>query len=315
MALPDFPLFPVEASTLAPRVDLLYLAWIVLGGATSLLVAALVVGFGIRYRRGSTAPRKAREMPVTAIEFAWTLGPMALFMGMFVWAALLYYQAYNPPADAMTVYAVGKMWMWKLQDADGRREIDELHVPVGRAVKVLLTSEDVIHSFYVPAFRVKQDAFPGRYTATWFEASRPGRYHLFCAEYCGLDHARMLGDVVALAPADYARWQASRPEGAGLAQRGEKLFSRYGCAGCHVGTSSVRAPKLDGVFGAPVPLQTGTFVTADETYLHDSIVWPEKQVVAGYAPKMPSFRGVIGEEDLAAIVAYIQSLGDERTSQ
>lgn len=306
--------FPPQASTMAPKVDLLTTVWVVIAGAVSLGVFLLIVVFGVRYHRNSTASRERRATPVHAIEYAWTLIPFGIFVGMFFWAAWLYYEDYNPPPNAMTVYAVGKMWMWKLQQPNGQREINELHVPVGQPVKVLLTSEDVIHSFYVPAFRVKQDAFPSRYTALWFQATQPGRFHLYCNEYCGLDHARMEGWVEAMDPAAYQAWLAQHPAGQTLAQQGQALFTRLGCAGCHMAPgSTVHAPDLRGVYGRQVPLKGGQFVTADETYLQDSILFPRKQIVAGYPDKMPSFRGQITQEELVALVAYLKSLADERT--
>lgn len=313
MSLWSFPLFPDEASTLAPKVDRLLTAWLVIAGAVTLVVVLLVLVFGIRYHRNSGAGRARRATPVRAIEYAWTLIPMALFTGMFGWGSWLYFAEYNPPVGAMTVYAVGKMWMWKIQQPGGQREINQLHVPVGQPVKLILTSEDAIHSFFVPAFRIKQDAIPGRYTATWFEATKPGTYRLFCAEYCGLDHSRMVGSVVAMAPADYQAWLAAGAPEQSLAQRGKALFTRLGCAGCHAAGSTVHAPSLAGVYGRQVPLAGGRFVTADETYLHDSVIFPSKQVVAGYPDKMPSFRGQIGEDDLVALIAYLKAIADERT--
>jgi cytochrome c oxidase subunit 2 len=308
----SFPLVPPQASTLAGRVDQLLVAWLVLAGGVSLAVVALVVGFGIRYRRNSSAKRERRVAPVRAIEYTWTLVPLGLFIAMFGWAAWLFYQQYNPPPRALTIYAVGKMWMWKLQQPGGQRELNQLHVPAGQPVKVVLTSEDAIHSFYVPAFRIKQDAFPGRYTALWFQATIPGRYHLYCAEYCGFDHARMAGTVTVMAPADYQAWLAGGRGEPSLAARGQALFTRFGCAGCHGSASVVRAPDLTGIYGRPQPLQGGQFVTADETYLQDSILFPHKQIVAGYADKMPSFRGQIGQDDMVALIAYLKSLSDER---
>ena len=194
------------------------------------------------------------------MEIAWTLTPLAIFLAMFVWAANLYYEHATPPDDAMDVYVVGKQWMWKLQHASGRREINELHVPLGRPVKLVMTSQDVIHDFFVPAFRIKQDVLPGRYTTLWFTATRHGDYHLFCAQYCGTDHSRMIGRVIVMAPAAFAEWLASGNGPPTMAAQGAALFRQYGCSGCHGANATVHAPQLEGLFGRPVQLADGSTV-------------------------------------------------------
>ena len=304
---------PAQASTIATRVDhLLYAVMAVTGTVTVAIFVTLVV-FGIRYRAGSATPR-AEDVPAAQararrrVEAAWMLIPLALFIAAFAWGARIYVQRATPPEDAIELFVVAKQWMWKLQHAEGQREIDELHVPRGRPVKLVMTSEDVIHSFYVPAFRLKQDVLPGRYTEMWFTATETGRFHLFCAEYCGTDHSRMHGDIVVMEPTDFARWLDQHRSGSDMATRGETLFREYGCSGCHGDNASVHAPNLAGLYGKPVPLADGTVVVADQRYLRDSILLPDKEIAAGYEPIMPSFAGRIGEAEILDLVMYIESL-------
>ena len=312
-AMLSFPLFPERASALAARVDVVFFVWLAVAGTVAFMVATLIVVFAIRFRRGSRADRtmasgddhrrKSRRM-----EIAWTLTPLAIFLTMFAWAADLYYQHAAPPGDAMEVYVVGKQWMWTLQHTTGRREINELHVPLGRAVKLVMTSQDVIHDFSLPAFRIKQDVLPGRYTTLWFTATRQGDYHLFCSQYCGTDHARMIGRVVVMAPAAFAEWLAGGGGSPTMAAQGAALFRQYGCSGCHGANASVHAPRLEGLFGRPVQLADGSTVIADERYMHDAVMLPGKEIAAGYAPIMPSFQGQIGEAELQDIIEYVKSL-------
>ena len=304
---------PEQASTIAPRVDHLFYAVAGVTSAVAIAIFVTMIVFGLRYRAGSDAPR-AEDVPAAQararrrVEIAWTVTPLLLFLGAFAWAARLYVLRADTPADAVEVYVVAKQWMWKLQHPGGQREIDEFHVPRGQPVKLVMTSQDVIHSFFVPAFRLKQDVLPGRYTALWFTATKAGRYHLFCAEYCGTDHARMGGDIVVMEPPDYQRWLEARAGGPDMAGRGEALFRQFGCSGCHGQNAAVHAPNLAGLFGRPVPLADGTTVVADERYVRDSILLPQKEVTAGYAPIMPSFAGQIGEDDILDLIAYIKSL-------
>jgi cytochrome c oxidase subunit 2 len=202
--------------------------------------------------------------------------------------------------------------MWKAQHPGGQREINELHVPTGQDVRLVMASQDVIHSFFIPALRIKQDVVPGRYETMWFRADRPGRYHLFCAEYCGTDHAHMGGWVTVLNPREYASWLRQQGGQETLAEQGKQLFRTYGCGGCHGAGGSVRAPPLEGVFGSPVPLSDGSIVIADEKYIRDSIFDPKAQIAAGYQPIMPTFAGQVSEDDLAKLIAYIESIGPER---
>jgi cytochrome c oxidase subunit 2 len=300
-------LWPEQASTVAAQVDGLY--GFVLGVSVVFtgLIFLLILYFAIKYRR---RPGHLQALPVgtsTWLEAAWIVIPLALTMVIFVWGAKLYAMVMlTPPAHALEVYATGKQWMWKFQHPDGQREIDELHVPVGYPVKMTMTSQDVIHSFYVPAFRVKMDVLPGRYTTIWFEASKPGVYHLFCTEYCGTAHSRMLGQVIALPPAQYQEWLSSNRVATSMATAGARLFQQMGCGTCH-GAGDL-APSLAGTFGSTVQLQNGATVLADEDYIRESILLPRAKLVAGYASSMPTFQGQLSDEDLAQLVAYIKSL-------
>lgn len=309
----DFRLFPEQASTVAAEVDTLFLSLLGISGFIVLLLVVLIVAFSIKYRRGAKAVHVRRLREQRWLEYAWTIIPLFIFMGLFVWATRLYVTLLQPPSGTLEINAIGKQWMWKFQHPDGQREINELHVPRGQTVKVNLTSQDVIHSFYVPAFRVKHDVVPGRYATAWFIATKVGTYHLFCAEYCGTEHSRMRGQVVVMEPADYAAWLTRQEEGPSLAAQGEQLYRSYGCSGCHDPNSTVRAPSLRGVFGKPVPLQSGDTIIANEAYIRDSILLPNKHIVAGYRSDMPSFQGQIDEEDLLKIIAYIKSLSDEQS--
>lgn len=307
----SLPLFPEQASTFAERVDALYYYLLSVSGFFVLLIFALIFYFAVKYRRRSEGEQTPSILGSIPLEVAWIVIPFILVMIMFVWGASLYFTAFSPPANAMEIFVIGKQWMWKVQHPEGRREIDELHVPVGYPVKLTITSQDVIHSFYIPAFRIKMDAVPGRYTSTWFEASKTGTFHLFCAEYCGTAHAGMGGRVVVMKPSEYEQWLRTGAPEESLVAAGGRLFQQLGCSGCHSQNSIARAPLLDGVYGKPVPLQSGQVVLADESYIRDSILLPQKDVVAGYAPVMPSFQGRISEEELMQIISYIRFLGEE----
>jgi cytochrome c oxidase subunit 2 len=306
---------PPEAATIAPRVDHLFFAVTAVTTTVAVAIFITMIVFGIRYRAGSRA-RRDDHSPMHAararkrIEIAWTLTPLALFLAAFFWAARVYVARASAPADALELYVVAKQWMWELQHPGGQREIDEMHVPRGQPIKLVMTSQDVIHSFFVPAFRLKQDVLPGRYTEMWFTPTQTGRFHLFCAEYCGTDHSRMRGQVVVLEPAEFARWLDAHRGAPDMAARGEILFRQFGCSGCHGENAVVHAPNLAGVFGKPVPLSNGTTVVADERYVRDSILVPTKEVAAGYPPIMPSFAGQIDEEGFLDLIAYIKSLAE-----
>jgi cytochrome c oxidase subunit II len=274
-----------------------------------LLVLVLIVGFTIRYRAGSRAPRG----PLPAwlqheFELGWTSATIITFLFLFWWTASSELRLLTPQSTPFEIHVVAKQWMWKVQQPSGVREIDTLHAPEGVPVRVVMTSQDVIHSFGLPAFRLKQDVVPGRYTKVVFVATKPGSYQLFCDQYCGLQHAHMLGKVVIMPPADYARWIAEQPEHDTLVRQGEKIFVASGCGGCHGQGAAVHAPPLNGLFGSTVPLIGGAFAVADEEYIHDCILHPHQHVPAGYAPIMPSFEGVLSEDQLVPLIAYIKSL-------
>ena len=302
------PLFPEQASTIAEQVDRLYF---VLTGTSIFFVLLIFVPMTIflfKYRRGKKADRSPVRIATTRLEIVWTVIPLFLAMGIFAWAARVYFDIQVPPPDALEINVVGKQWMWKLQHQTGQREINELHVPVGRTVKLTLASEDVIHSFFVPAFRVKQDVLPGRFVVLWFQPTQIGEYHLFCAEYCGTEHSRMIGKVHVLPVVDFQTWlNRGNPEES-MAQSGARLFRDLGCSGCHVGQGPVRAPPLDEIYGKLVPLHNQQFVRADDAYLRDSILLPLLHIRAGYEPLMPTYQGRITEEELFQIIAYLKTL-------
>ena len=308
-----FSLLPEQASTVAGQVDALYFFLVALSAFFSVLIALVVIGFVIRFRNTGDREVVPTGEGFLALELTWTIIPFILVMIIFGWGARIFVTMRTPPADAMQVYVVGKQWMWKVQHIEGRREINELHVPVGRPVKLVLTSDDVIHSFYVPAFRVKQDAVPGRYTTMWFEADKVGEYHLFCAEFCGTAHARMIGRIVVMEPAEFQAWLAGSGSGDMLAE-GQKLFEQLGCRSCHQAETGARGPTLAGLFNKQVQLADGRTVVADDTYLRESILNPQAAVVAGYQPIMPTFKGQVSEEALLQLMTYIKSLQAPRTA-
>jgi cytochrome c oxidase subunit II len=303
------PLVPDSASTFSWKVDALYFY---LSGVTlffSLLISAVLIFFVIRYRR-----RTPYEIPRPIagshkLETLWTIIPFVIAMTMFGWGAQIYFQQYKPPANAIEVYVVGKQWMWKLQHATGQREINQLHIPVGRKIKLIMTSEDVIHDFFVPAFRTKMDVVPGKYTTLWFEATTPGTYHLFCAEYCGMNHSGMTGSIIVMEPREFDNWLSGNSGSGTPASQGQQLFQSLGCASCHgQNGEGGRGPTLAGIFGKKTELQTGESVNVDEGYVRESILNPQAKLVAGFGAIMPTFQGQISEDQLMQIVAFIKSL-------
>jgi cytochrome c oxidase subunit 2 len=306
--LNNFPLWPDSASTMASRVDALYIFLLLVTGMMALLVFACVVFFAARYRH-RPGVRAQQVEGSNALEIAWSVIPFLVFMVIFGWGAFVFFQERTPPADATEVYVVAKQWMWKVEHAEGQREINELHVPVGRDVKLIMTSQDVIHSFYIPAFRIKQDVLPGRYTVEWFHATKPGVYHLFCAEYCGTQHSGMVGSIVVEQPADYEAWMKGGANGnSPLSASGEKMFSELGCSSCHRSDVEGRGPNLHGVFGHPVELADGRTVKVDENYIRESILDPGSKRLKGFQPIMPTFQGLVSEEQVNELVAYIKSI-------
>jgi cytochrome c oxidase subunit 2 len=311
--LNNFPLWPVQASTMARHVDALYIFLLIVTGMMTLLVFSFLLYFAARYRyrKGVRAEQIEGSTP---LEITWSVIPFLVFMVIFAWGALVYFKERTPPSDATEVYVVAKQWMWKLEHAEGQREINQLHVPVGRDVKLIMTSQDVIHSFYIPAFRIKQDVLPGRYTVEWFRATKPGVYHLFCAEYCGTQHSGMVGDIVVQEPAQYEAWMNGGSSGP-LSATGEKIFAELGCATCHRTDTQGRGPNLQGVFGKPVQLEDGRTVTADENYLRECILDPGAKRVKGFQPIMPTFQGLVTEEQVNALVAYIKSIAPAKAGE
>jgi cytochrome c oxidase subunit 2 len=305
---PPFRLLPERGSALAGLVDDLTLLAVLIAAFFSLLIAGLLLYFGVKYRRrdpaqvGITATK-----PTATLEVVWSVIPLGIVLYLFYAGAEVYFALARPPADAVELYVVGKQWMWKIQHPDGRREINELHVPVGQAVKLTMISEDVIHSFYVPAFRTKTDVLPGRYTTVWFRADRIGTFHLFCAEYCGTEHSKMTGRVIVMEPHGYEEWLGgSRPQRS-TAEAGEELFTTRGCTTCHRPDSAARAPILQNLASKPVRLADGQTITADPTYIRESILRPAAKVVAGYQPIMPSYQGQFTEDELTQLVSYLTS--------
>jgi cytochrome c oxidase subunit 2 len=303
----NFPLFPPEASRIAPQMDALLFFMVLVSLIGLTVVVLLVTSFSILYSK-KRHPVAVQVEGSTLLEATWTIIPLGLFLVMFVWGALIYFRVYTPPANAMNIYVVGKQWMWKAEHPGGQHEINALHVPTGRAVQLTLISQDVFHSFSIPAFRVKREAIPGRYTTVWFEATEPGTYHLFCTQYCGTNHSQMVGDVVVMTPEGYKQWLAESTSGISLAQNGERLFASLSCAACHNARPDARGPNLANVYGSKLPLASGGAVTADEGYLRESILNPSQHVTQGYAPIMPTYQGQISEEGVIALVEYIKNL-------
>jgi len=302
------PLFPESASTLSGRVDALYFFLLAIAVFFSLLIAGLIVYYAVKYHRKRPDDIGAAVHGGMVLELTWTIVPFLITMVIFVWGASVYFAMARAPEETLNIYVVGKQWMWKFQHLDGQREINELHVPVGRDVKLITTSEDVIHDLFVPAFRIKADVIPGRYVSIWFRATKPGRYHLFCAEYCGTRHSGMIGEVVVMEPSEYQTWLSGGAQEGSLASAGEKLFNDLACNTCHRPDAQGRGPVLQGLFGKTVTLQNGETNTVDEAYVRESILNPSAKVAAGFQPIMPTFQGLVTEDQLLELVEYVKSL-------
>jgi cytochrome c oxidase subunit 2 len=305
-----------SASSVAGEVDFIFFALLAL---SALILAVLTLGIGyylVRYRAGSSASRIERPLPAMALEGSWILGTVVVFLAIGVWGSVMCLRiARPPPGEALEVYVIGRQWMWEVLHPGGRREHNSLHLPRGRVARLNLVSEDVIHSFYVPAFRLKHDVMPGRYTSFWVEPTETGVFDLFCAEFCGTEHHLMRGSVTVLEPEGYSEWLREGGGEPALAAVGERLFNAHGCSGCHNPRSEVHAPPLEGLYGRAVALDNGRFVEADERYLHDSIMLPNKEVVAGYAPVMPAYQGILREDQVFALIEHIKSLGRTQAAQ
>src|SRR5262245_1569004 len=306
------PFMPEQASNFAQEIDLLYFFLIALTFFFSVAIGVAIFYFAIKYRR-----RREDEIPepiegAMKLEVAWTVIPLLISMVIFAWGAKLYFQMYQPPKESLEIFVTGKQWMWRVQHPDGQREINQLHLPLGRRIKLTMTSEDVIHSYYIPAFRTKADVIPGRYSMIWFEPTKVGTFRLFCAEYCGTNHSKMGGDVVVMEPADYQAWLGGGSREESPTAAGAKLFTTLACNTCHMEENRGRGPTLVGVFGKPVTLDNETTVTANEAYVRESILTPQAKVVKGYTPIMPSFQGQVSEEQILQLMAYIKSIGGKQ---
>ena len=302
----NLPLWPDRASTNALNVDLLFVFLLAVSAFFVVIIFTTIVVFAVKYR-ASRHPKAVQIHGSNLLEITWSAIPLAIAMCMFVWGASIYFNLSRPPRDAMQVWVVGKQWMWKFQHEGGQREINVLHVPVGKPVQLNMISQDVIHDFFVPDFRIKADVLPGRYTHTWFQATKPGRYHLFCAQYCGTGHSGMIGEVVVMEPKDYEAWLRGGGEDS-MGIEGEKLFRHFECIACHRSDSGARGPDLAGLYRGSVNLSDGRTVVADENYLRESIVDPKAKIVAGFQPIMPVFGGQMTEDQLAQLVAYIEAM-------
>jgi cytochrome c oxidase subunit 2 len=300
------PILPESASDIAPEIDMLMIAETAFSVFFTALIFLVVAYFAVKYRRKSEADTPPHIHGSLLLELAWTFIPFVMILGFFVWGTNVYFRAYSAQPNAMEIFVTGKQWMWKVQHPEGPREINELHVPVGRNLKFTMISEDVLHSYYIPAFRLKKDVLPGRYTYFWVTPTKVGSYHLFCAEYCGTQHSGMIGTVHVMEQSDYEKWVSGGDES--MTARGEQLFSQYGCVTCHLADGKGRGPSLVGVYNSTVKLQSGAVVKADESYFRESILNPRAKIVEKYQAVMPTFQGQISEEGLLQIIAYIKSL-------
>jgi len=302
----NFPLWPARASSTAGNVDALFIFLLIVSGMMTLLIFTAVVYFAARYRHRKGVMAEQIEGS-TPLELTWSIIPFGVFLVIFAWGAIVFFKSRTPPRDATEVYVVAKQWMWKMQHLTGQREINQLHVPVDRPMKLTMISQDVIHSFFVPEFRMHQDVLPGRYTTIWFHATKPGRYHLFCSQFCGTGHSDMIGEVIVMEKESFQAWLESQAEGS-PASAGRKLFQKLQCVSCHSADARARAPVLEEIFGKQVPLADGRSVVADISYLRESILNPDAKIVAGFQPIMPSFQGQVNEEELLQLIAFLRTL-------
>jgi cytochrome c oxidase subunit 2 len=317
----EVPLFPEQASTTAQHVDALFIFLCIVCGGMALSIAGLVIFFAFKFRRRAEDERTPRILGNNRLEWFWTIAPLFVFLVMFLWGAKIYTSLAMPPQDAPEIFVVGKQWMWKIQHPDGQREINTLHIPVDQPVKLILTSEDVIHDFFVPAFRTKIDVIPGRYVQIWFQPTKVGRYNLFCSQYCGTGHSKMVGipseekgeGIIVMEREGYREWLDSQSATGSLADQGRQLFLKFQCITCHSADSAARAPVLEGLYGRTVALKNGRTVVADDAYLRESILYPEAKVAQGWEPIMPTFKGQADEEDLLKLLAYLKSLKPGQT--
>ncbi|HYT89505.1 MAG TPA: cytochrome c oxidase subunit II [Gemmataceae bacterium] len=313
MPLAQVPLWPEQASTIAPRVDALTIFLIALSAFFTIVIFTTLIYFAAKYRRRYPDQQGEPVKGGLQLELTWTIIPLLIALGIFAWGADVYFEVAHAPDDSMDVYVVGKQWMWYTQHMTGQRENQGLTVPLGRSVKLTMVSQDVIHDFSMPAFRIKMDVVPGRASSMWFKATKTGKFHLFCGEYCGTNHSRMVGWVTVLEPTQFQQWLGSLKVDGSPASEGRKLFLKYQCATCHSGDAQARAPLLENLYGKKVALEGGGSVLADDDYIRESILLPDAKIVAGYRPIMPSFRGQISDVELLQLVAFIKALGPGQT--
>jgi cytochrome c oxidase subunit II len=310
----NFPFFPQQASEQAATIDALYFFLVAVTAFFTLLIATLVIVFSIKYHRKHDNEVGVAIHGSLALELLWTFIPLGICMVMFVWGAQVFFHMTRAPKGAMEIYVVGKQWMWKAQHMSGASEINELHVPVGQPVKLTMGSEDVIHSFFIPAFRTKADVIPGRYNTMWFTATKPGTYHIFCTQYCGTKHSAMIGTVTALEPEAYQAWLSRGAATGTMAEKGAKLFADLSCNTCHLDNAQGRGPVLKGIYGKQALLTTGQTVAVDDAYIRESVLNPQAKIVAGFQPMMPTFQGLVTEEQLLQLITYVKSLSGTTTT-
>lgn len=304
-----FFLLPEQASSIAHRVDAIIHVFVGVAALAVFLIAGAVIYFAVRYRRAKRPDTPARTRTVIAVEVAWITIPLVVFLTFFVWGARVFLEQFSQaPSNAYQVFVLGKQWMWKFEHPSGRREINEIHLPINRPVEFIMISQDVIHSAFVPAFRLKHDVLPNQYTKLSFEPSRVGRYHLFCSQYCGTNHSVMTGQVVVQAQKDFEYWLTSVQGQNSPASIGKALTGTLQCVTCHKSGSSETAPSLEGLFGRKVLLSNGDTVVADENYIRESILDPKRKIAGFYKNVMPSYRGKVSEEDLMHLIAYLKSV-------
>jgi cytochrome c oxidase subunit II len=308
----QLPLYPEQASNFAPNVDALMLSIIAVCLFFAVAITIAILYFVFRFRRKSVGEIGVAIHGDMRLEAAWILVPLVLALAMFAGGAVVYVDFRRAPADTLDIYVIGKQWMWKLQQPNGQKEINELHVPVGQNVRLIMASEDVIHDFSVPAFRVKMDVVPGHYNTLWFRPTKTGKYHFFCSQYCGTNHAVMGGWVTVMEPDEYTAWLSGSSGAAdNPVLAGQRLFAERACITCHLSDGKGRAPSLNGVYGGQVRLADGSTVTADDAYIRESILIPSAKIVAGYQPVMPAFQGQLTEEQTLDLIAYVKSLQAE----
>lgn len=312
----NFPLAPPQASSFSREYDLIYYAiWALTFFFTGVVIFAILF-LAVKYRAGNKVDRSSPVYEDSRLELGSSAFMLALALCVFYLGAKLFIKMRTPPADAEEIFVIGKQWMWHVQHGNGVRENNTLHVPIGRPVKLNMISQDVLHAFYIPAFRTQMHVVPGRYTDLWFTATKEGEFHIFCNMYCGLQHSEMGGTVIVMSQKDYADWLAnngSSAQNASMEQAGEKIFKKQGCENCHGGTSNLRGPALAGLFGTKREFNDGTSMLADEAYVRESILRPHNHITKGYDRSMPAYEGNLTEEDVLSLISYIKGAGSRTT--